>query len=257
MKEQATDMRGRPSISLPPIAILSGGLATRLRPITETIPKSMVKVGDEPFVAHQLRMLSRQGFRKAVLLCGFLGEQIEAFVGDGSRFGIEVQYSYDGKDLKGTGGAIRKALPLLEEAFMVIYGDSWCPIDYLPPWQWFLQSGKDGLMTVFQNKGLWDSSNVEFSGGEILVYDKFSRNDRMQYIDYGVGAFRASVFSDYPDGSTFDLATVQMDLLKKKQLAGFEVKERFFEIGSHAGLKETDELMKAMALKNASTRDDA
>jgi NDP-sugar pyrophosphorylase family protein len=235
-----------PANNLPTIGVLSGGLATRLRPITETVPKSMVLVGGEPFVAHQLRMLAGQGFQQAVLLCGFLGEQIEAFVGDGARFGLEVRYSFDGEVLRGTGGAIRKALPVLGERFMVIYGDSWCPTQYRPIWEAFVASGKPGLMTVFENNNRWDKSNVEFENGAILRYDKRESTPAMRFIDYGIGAFAASVFAAREKDAVFDLATVQLGLVGRGQLAGFQVHERFYEIGSHAGLQETDTLMRAM-----------
>jgi NDP-sugar pyrophosphorylase family protein len=231
---------------MPVMALLSGGLATRLRPITETLPKSLVTVGGEPFVGHQLRLLAREGFQQVVLMCGFLGEQIKDFVGDGRQYGLDVTYSFDGDTLRGTGGAIRKALPLLGERFMVMYGDSWLPTRYRPVWEFFLQSGKPGLMTIFENNDQWDKSNVEFERGAILRYDKQQVTPAMRYIDYGLGAFAASVFAAWDENEVFDLATVQHKLVTEGQLAGFQVYERFYEIGSHAGLHETDELMQAM-----------
>ena len=113
-----------------PVAILAGGLATRLRPITEKIPKSLVDVAGEPFIVRQLDYLFRQRVRDVVLCIGYLGEMIEAVVGDGSRFGLRVSYSIDGPILLGTGGALRRAAPLLGEAFFVLYGDSYLPVDY-------------------------------------------------------------------------------------------------------------------------------
>jgi len=236
---------------MPAIAVLSGGLATRLRPITTQMPKSLVPVAGEPFVGHQLRMLAREGFSKAVLLCGFMGEEIEAYVGDGGQFGIEVRYSFDGETLRGTGGAIRKALPLLGDCFMVIYGDSWCPTRYRPIWEFFVDAGKQGLMTVFENNGQWDTSNVIFEQGKILQYHKTAKDPAMRFIDYGIGAFDSRVFEAWEDAAVFDLATVQRYLLEQDQLAGYLVHERFYEIGSHSGLRETDEYIRAELLNNA------
>ena len=225
------------------MAVLAGGLATRLRPVTTDVPKSMLPVAGEPFVAHQLRLLAGEGFRDIVMLCGFLGEQIEMYVGDGARFGCRVQYSFDGDVLRGTGGALRRSLPLLGESFMVMYGDSFCPTRYQRIYETFVNSGKLGLMTVFKNDNRWDKSNVEFRGGEIVKYDKKNVTPSMQYIDYGIGVFNASALNKWDKKSIFDLAAVQMDLLSRGQLAGLEVTERFYEIGSHAGLEETNKLL--------------
>jgi NDP-sugar pyrophosphorylase family protein len=147
-----------------PIAILAGGLATRLRPITETIPKALIEVAGEPFLAHQLRLLRRYGFERVVLCVGYLGEMIQAFAGNGAAFGLRVEYAFDGPQLLGTGGALRRALPLLGERFAVIYGDSYLPCDYQAALAAFDDSGKLGLMSVYRNEGRWDTSNVEFTG---------------------------------------------------------------------------------------------
>src|SRR6266576_473076 len=155
-----------------PVAILAGGLATRLWPVTEKIPKALLEVAGQPFLAHQLRLLQSAGIHKAVLCLGYRGEMIEQEFGNGSRLGVELSYSFDGPELLGTGGAIRKALPLLDQRFLVLYGDSYLPIDYAGPVRAFLGSGKPGLMTVFRNEGRWDTSNVVFADGVITNYDK-------------------------------------------------------------------------------------
>lgn len=232
------------SIDSIPVAILAGGLATRLRPITEKIPKSLVAVAGEPFLAHQLRLLHAKGVRRAVLCVGYLGEMIEQDFGDGRAFGIELRYAFDGPKLLGTGGALRQALPLLGEAFFVLYGDSYLPIDYAAVFETFRASGKPGLMTVFRNEGAWDTSNVHFADGRIVRYDKREKTSDMRHIDYGLGAFRASVFAERPEGEVFDLAEVQRELVAKDALAGHEVFQRFYEVGSHAGLAELETLVR-------------
>ena len=226
-----------------PVAILAGGLATRLRPITEKIPKSLVDVAGEPFLAHQLRLLHSRGIRRAVLCVGHLGEMIEQDFGNGAAFGVDLKYSFDGPVLRGTGGALRLALPMLGEAFFVLYGDSYLPVDYAAVEAAWRASGKDALMTVFQNEGAWDTSNVEFSSGRLLRYDKRDRTPAMRHIDYGLSIFNASVFSDRADGEKFDLSDVQRDLVAQGRMAGYEVCQRFYEVGSHSGLAELSALL--------------
>lgn len=227
-----------------PVAILAGGLATRLRPLTGTIPKSLVEVAGEPFLAHQLRLLRSSGITRAVICAGYLAEQIQDFAGDGSRFGIELAYSLDGPVLLGTAGALRRALPQIPgDRFLTIYGDSYLPCDYRAIASTFLASGKSGLMTVFHNEGQWDTSNVEFRQGRILRYDKKHRTPRMRHIDYGLGAFHRSVFEALPENQPCDLATVFQELLSRDDLAAYEVPQRFYEIGSFAGIEELTEFL--------------
>jgi NDP-sugar pyrophosphorylase family protein len=226
-----------------PVAILAGGLATRLRPVTDTIPKALIDINGEPFLAHQLRLLGRSGIDRVVICTGYLGEQIQDFAGDGRAFGLHVEYSSDGPRLLGTAGAIRRALPLLGESFFVLYGDSYLPCDYAAVEQSFLVSGKRGLMTVHANQGRWDTSNVEFAEGRILVYDKTNRTPAMRYIDYGLGVFHRDAFDDVPDDRPADLAAVYQNLLERRELAAHEVPTRFYEIGSAEGIRELAELL--------------
>ena len=228
-----------------PVAILAGGLATRLRPITEVIPKTLVTVAGEPFLAHQLRLLHSHGFRRAVLCVGHLGEMIEEQFGDGSAYGVQLRYSFDGPKLLGTGGAIKRALPLLGERFLVLYGDSYLPMDYAAAVAAFEAGGQPGLMTVFHNQGRWDTSNVVFADGTIRTYDKKERHPGMAHIDYGLGILRADALAAYPDDQPFDLADVYRDLSQTGHLAGYEVFHRFYEIGSHQGLAELDALLRS------------
>jgi N-acetyl-alpha-D-muramate 1-phosphate uridylyltransferase len=231
----------------PPLALLAGGLATRLRPTTIAIPKSMIEVAGEAFIAHQLRLLARQGITDIVVCAGHLGEQIEAYVGDGGTFGCNVRYSFDGDTLLGTGGALRKALPLLGDRFFVMYGDSYLPTPFSAIRQAFERAGLPALMTVFRNAGRWDASNVEFVNGVICRYDKVDRTPAMLHIDYGLGILAAGVVHDWAANRTFDLAELYRDLARRGLLAGFEVHERFYEIGSPAGITETDGFLRQRA----------
>jgi NDP-sugar pyrophosphorylase family protein len=226
-----------------PVALLAGGLAKRLRPITERVPKVLIPVAGQPFLAHQLALLRRQGLTRAVLCLGHLGDMVQREFGDGSASGVKLEYSFDGPVLLGTGGALKQALPLLGERFFVLYGDSYLPIDFRPVADGFERSGKLGLMTVYQNEGRYDTSNVVFGDGEIKVYDKKNKLPAMHHIDYGLSLFKAAAFDEWPGDQPFDLAEVMQRLVARRQLAGFEVGQRFYEIGSHAGLAELDALL--------------
>jgi NDP-sugar pyrophosphorylase family protein len=217
-----------------PVAILAGGLGTRLYPATERIPKALIEIRGEPFLAHQLRLLRARGIERVALCAGYLGEMIRDFAGDGREFGLRIEYSFDGPALRGTAGAIRNAIHLLADAFFVLYGDSYLPCDYAAVEGAFRDAGKLALMTVYRNEGQWDASNVEFAGGRILAYDKDRRTPSMRHIDYGLGVFRREAF----DGPEADLAATYQRLLRAGQLAGYEVHERFFEVGSFEGVRD-------------------
>ncbi len=231
-----------------PVAILAGGLATRLRPTTEKIPKALIPVAGQPFLAHQLRLLQNAGIRKVVLCVGYRGEMIEQEFGDGRNYGVELSYSFDGPELLGTGGALKKAQPLLGRSFLVLYGDSYLPIDYSAPARAFMAGGKLGLMTVFRNEGRWDASNVWFQDAAIKSYNKRERTPEMQHIDYGLGILDSTALAAWPDGKAFDLAHVYRDLVSRNELAGFEVEHRFYEIGSPEGLAELDAILRSQQL---------
>jgi NDP-sugar pyrophosphorylase family protein len=228
-----------------PVAILAGGLATRLRPLTEKIPKSLLPVAGRPFLAHQLELLRSQGIQRAVLCVGYLGDMVSKEFGDGNDWGLKLDYSFDGPVMLGTGGALRQALPKLGDSFFVLYGDSYLTAPFAPIRDFFRQSGKRGLMTVYRNEGLHDTSNVIFQDGQIVRYDKKARLPEMRHIDYGLSLFHASAFQEWPSGTAFDLSEVMQRLLARNDLAGFEVSERFYEIGSPAGLSELEQLLRA------------
>ena len=230
-----------------PVAILAGGLATRLGPITARTPKSLVDVGGRPFAEHQIELLQRHGLTDLVFLVGHLGEQVRDALGDGSRLGVRIAYVFDGPAPLGTGGALRRALPQLGDAFFVLYGDSYLDCDYRAVERVFTASGKSGLMTVCRNDDQWDRSNVLMENGRIIRYDKVGRTPDMRHIDYGLGVFKASAFGGRPADTAFDLASLYQDLLAADDLASFEVPTRFYEIGSPSGLAATREHIAARA----------
>ena len=229
---------------IPCVAILSGGLATRLKPITEKIPKAMVEIAGKPFVHWQLKLLKEKGFSNIVICAGHLGDQIKNYAGDGSEFGLTVDYSFDGAVLLGTGGAIRKALPLLGDKFGIMYGDSYLNIDFEPIFRYFNTNNKKGLMTVIKNDNQWDKSNVIYHDGSVVKYDKKNITDEMRYIDYGFAILKKDSFADIEGSRVIDLADVYKDLVDSHEMLGYEVYERFYEIGSLKGMEETERYIK-------------
>ena len=227
-----------------PVTILAGGLAMRLRPATDKIPKALLSVAGEPFLIHQLRLLHSEGFRNIVLYVGYLGEMVEGKIGDGKRLGLQIDYSFDWPTLLGTGGAVKHAISRLGEEFLVIYGDSYMPVDYAAIVEAFVLNEKPALMTVFENEGRWDASNVWFEAGEIHRYDKKVRTPQMRHIDYGISILTAEVFANFADNVPFDVADLYSRLVSEKQMAAYEVKQRFYEIGSAQGLAELDALLR-------------
>jgi NDP-sugar pyrophosphorylase family protein len=228
-----------------PAVILAGGLATRLRPLTQDFPKALVEVAGKPFLWHQLRLLRRNGIREVVLLTGYKGELIRDRFGNGAEVDVSLTYREDGPQLLGTAGAIRNALDLLPQRFFVLYGDSYLTCDYSDVQEAFLRCRLPALMTVYRNENRHDTSNVEFDGERILRYDKRNRTPAMSFIDYGLSAFEKDVFSAVPAGVKIDLETVFQDLLAAGRLGALEVKQRFYEIGSPEGLRETADFLLA------------
>jgi D-sedoheptulose 7-phosphate isomerase len=228
----------------PPVAILAGGLATRMHPLTRRIPKSLIEVAGKPFIEHQLDLLKRERVMRVVLCLGHLGEMIRELVGDGRNFGLEIAYSFDGDRLLGTGGALRRALPLLGPCFFVLYGDSYLDFSFAPVQTAFQRAGLPALMTVFRNNGRWDTSNVLFDNGRIMRYDKRAPTPDMRHIDYGLGILTPKALAGSADTDPFSLADIYAALAAAGRLAGYEVTRRFYEIGTPSGLAELDAHLK-------------
>ncbi len=226
-----------------PVAILAGGLATRLGSAVQNTPKALLPVAGKPFLVHQLQLLAGAGFRRIVLCVGHLGEQIQAAVRDGTEFDLDISYSFDGPVLRGTGGALKNASAQLGSAFAILYGDSYLSLDYKKVIQLYLRSRQSGLMTVYRNGGQLDKSNVWLEGGAIRVYDKANQLPQMEHIDYGFAVLRADVLASYPESEPFDLAEVYQNLIASRNMAVYEVTERFYEIGSKKGWAELDAVL--------------
>jgi MurNAc alpha-1-phosphate uridylyltransferase len=222
--------------------ILAGGRGTRMLPATEAIPKALLPVSGRPFAVHQLELLARAGVQSVVYCIGHLGQQIRELVGDGRQFGLAVGYVDEGQDLRGTAGALRLAANTgaLDDRFLLTYGDSWLPTDYRAVERAFVASGAPALMTVFRNDGKWIPSNAVFADGWVTLYDKRPPAPvaGMRWADYGLSMLtRDLVEAEIPANRTIDLADVFESLSRQGKLAGREVGERFYEIGSPEGLR--------------------
>jgi NDP-sugar pyrophosphorylase family protein len=225
-----------------PVLILAGGMATRLGDVTKTIPKALVPLAGRPFIDHQLEGLHAQGAREIVMCVGHFADQIRAHVGDGARFGLRVRYSDDGPTLRGTGGAVRRALPLVGDGCFVLYGDSLLDVDYGAAFA-ALPHTALGLMTVFRNENSFDKSNVLFRNGRLVRYSKRDATPEMSHIDYGLSLLRRAAIERIPAGQPSDLAELYSALVASGEMVGFEVTNRFYEIGSQAGLREAEEFI--------------
>jgi len=218
--------------------ILAGGLATRLRPITEHIPKSLIQIYDKPFLQYQLDRLRNEGVTDIVLCIGYLGDQIVEYFGDGRKYGVNITYSCDGDYLLGTGGALKKAGEYLREEFFLTYGDSYLFIDYQTVMSWFKQFGKQGLMVVYKNYDQYDKSNVSVKGNLVKSYSKINKTKDMIYIDYGASILRREVLNLIPEGEIYPLEELFRQLIERQQLLAYEVKKRFYQVGSIDGIEE-------------------
>ena len=225
------------------VAVLMGGLGSRLGQQTVGMPKPLLPINGMPFFEYEFKLLFKNGFRKFVFLVGYRANMIEEYFGDGSRYGadVHIDYSYDGEVLLGTGGAVARALPLLEDDFMLIYADSFMDIDYFEVAYRYFEGkgcGKNALMTVMENGDRYDKSNVVFKDGNILVYDKAKTVSDMRYIDYGIEVFSRAVFENLKIGVKIDLSDIQKRLVEKGMCTGCEVTHRFYEIGTPGSLAE-------------------
>lgn len=228
--------------------ILAGGMGTRLRPLTHSVPKAMVPVCGRPFLTYQLEYLAHHHIRDIILCVGYLGDAIEAHFGDGQRFGVEIRYGHEGDRLLGTAGAIKNVQHLLDDAFFVTFGDSYTVVDFETILDYFRRRDRLGLMVVLRNEDRWDSSNVVLDGDLVRVYDKQRAHPGMRYIDFGVSLFRREAFRDLSPGVPVDLDAVNQRLIAQQQLLAWETHDRFYEIGSVKGLREFETLLRLRAI---------
>jgi len=234
-----------------PVAVLAGGRASRLGAIAATAPKSLLPVAGRPFIHWQLALLAQQGVGEVILCLGHLGGQIQVAVGSGADFGLRVEYSFDGASERGTGGALKHALPLLGKAFFVLYGDSYLPCSFPAVQAAFMARGAPGLMTILRNEGRWDTSNVLFGNGKIIEYNKRPpRPPGMVHVDFGLSVLTREAVESHPAGAAFDLADLFRTLSLRGELAGLEVTERFYEVGSLAGLAATERYLRSLGTAN-------
>jgi MurNAc alpha-1-phosphate uridylyltransferase len=221
-------------------AILAGGLATRLGSITKNQPKSLVPIKGKMFLEYQLEFLADGGVKDIVLCLGHLGKMIPQHLGNGNRYGLHLEYSFEEKPL-GTAGALKKAETFLEDSFFTLYGDSYLTLDFYQVLSMLKSTNKLGAMTVFKNHDRYERSNTAIKGNLVSRYSKNCRTQDMVYIDYGVNALKKEVLKMVPKDRFYSLEDLFIRLIGMKELLAFEVKERFYEIGSLRGLQEFEQ----------------
>ncbi len=227
------------------IVILAGGLATRLRPVTENIPKSMIRVENKPFLQHQIELLRENGIRNIVLCVGHLSHMIKSYFDDGKEFGVKIRYSDEGENLLGTGGALKKAEALLEDKFFLMYGDSYLLFDYRAIESYYKKFARFCLLVVYKNHNLYDNSNVGINDGLVTNYDKTNPNGKLVYIDTGLSILRKEVLDQIPSVTPSPLEELYQKIIAKRKMLAYEVNQRFYEIGSIQGLKEFENLIRS------------
>jgi NDP-sugar pyrophosphorylase family protein len=219
------------------VAILAGGYATRIKSISDHVPKSLIEINGKPFLEWQLELLEKNGISRVVLCVSHKAKQIEEYIATRKIGDLEIHFSHDGKSQLGTGGSIVNALDLLREEFVVIYGDSYLPIDYNKIINYFKDQGLPALMTVKRNKLSHEKNNVIFKKGKIELYDKAVSIPKMKHIDFGLSIFKAKSFEKYKKGDFLDLSVMQNESSILGILAGYEVFEPYYEVGSFQGIE--------------------
>ena len=225
------------------MVILAGGLATRMRPLTLKLPKSMLQIKGRPFLEYQLELLKEYEIKDVLLCVGYKGELIKDHFGDGRKFGMNLSYSFDGDKLLGTAGAMKKAYKLLGENFFLMYGDSYLPYDYQKIEESFKISNKLSLMVAYRNQNRFDKSNLLIQDGMIKLYDKTLQGENLEYIDAGLSILKKEVLNLVPEDEPYDLEELYRALISEEEMSAFEVKQRFYQIGSFEGLEEFKNLV--------------
>ena len=235
------------------VAILTGGLATRLGDLTRNQPKSMLKIRGKTFLEYQLELLRRGGIKNIVLCLGHMGEQIERHFGNGRKYGVSIKYSLEDK-LLGTAGALKKAEAWLNDVFFTMYGDSYLFLDFSLVMSHFKSQNKLALMTVYKNYDRYDRSNTAVEGNLVKKFSKRKKTKDMVYIEYGANIFRKEALDMIPENQDYSLDDLFPRLLEMDELLAFEVKERFYEIGSPQGLNEFKEFVRMSYVRSPTSR---
>lgn len=224
---------------------MAGGLATRLRPLTDDIPKSMISIEGKTFLQYQIELLNPYGVKEIVLCVGYRGKKIENYFGNGNKYNARILYSYEKEKLLGTGGALKLAEPYLDEKFFLIWGDSYVRLNYKEMYDFHMKNSCDFdvTMAIFYNIRNYDKSNIVYKNGKIKKYEKNS-NDEMKYIDAGLMVMNKKLLISIPPGKVFHIEDLFNKLAKEERLQPFLIKKRYYEIGSLKGLNQFTKFVK-------------
>lgn len=231
------------------VLVLAGGLATRLHPITLSIPKCLVPCGGHSFVDYTLAWMGANGVRRATYVVGHLGEMVIEHLQSVRYPGLTVDWISEGDIRRGTGGAVDLACARGEvgEDFLLMYGDSFLPVDFSAVWESARRLRAPALMTVFHNRGELDRSNLHFQPPLVTLYSKdpeVQHHEKFQYVDFGLSYWRTEIWrKNSLNQAAWDLSTLMAKQAASGLMFGLEVHTRFYEIGSPTGLKDFDLLL--------------
>lgn len=212
--------------------ILAGGKGIRLRPLTVTTPKPMVRINNKPFLEYIIELLKNNGIKEIVLLTGYLHEQIEQYFGDGKQFGVSISYSYSPVD-DDTGTRVRKAKDLIQKEFLLLYSDNYWPLQLDDLYSFYKKNKTQGLVTVYANQDSYTKNNIHVTPkGMITVYAQGKKEKNLNGVDIGFFILRKKIIDLIPEKNCSFEKTVLPKLIRKKQLAGFLTYHKYYGLSN-------------------------
>jgi NDP-sugar pyrophosphorylase family protein len=218
------------------VAVLAGGLGTRLRPITDRLPKCMTPVGDKPFLYYLLQLFKEKGTDEVILCTGYLGEQIEEYFGNGKNMGLRLLYSRENGCLLGTGGALKLAEPILHDSLLVVNGDTYLNIDYKTIYEDFNMSKAQALIVASQCPTDTCGDLAVDDNFNVTAYDKTNPVGK-DYVNAGVMGLKRDILAEVNPAQVVSLeADIFPNLISRGDVRACITAKQFYDIGSFSGL---------------------
>jgi len=217
------------------IVVLCGGKGTRIKTVSKNVPKSLIKVKGKPFLEYKLNKLEKFDFKNLYLCTGYKSYQIKKFIKK-RKNKLNTNICNDGKELLGTGGAIKKIINKLSKFFFVTYGDIYDQINYELMLKEYKKKKLPVMMSIIKNKNKLYVNNVDIIDNKFIFYNKKGANFFFDFIDYGVIIFKKKIFTEIKE-KKFQLEDLIHNLSLRRQISFYVEKKNFYEIGSIDGLK--------------------
>lgn len=213
--------------------ILAGGLGTRMRPLTSTMPKPMIPIHGKPFLSYIIELLKKNDIIEIIILVGYLHEKIEQHFGNGERFGIKISYSYSPVDAD-TGTRLKNALPLFDQKILLLYGDNYWPLKLTELTDFYKKMHTKASIVVYSNLDSTTRNNVRLASNSIVeAYDRTRKRSDLTGVDIGFFIFDKSVFRTLPEEDFSFEDLILPRLIAKKQLAGFVTHHKYYGLSIH------------------------